>query len=790
MHRSGNEGNRWFRSSATKLRPAAECGMSTAAIMLSTVLLWAGAPVWGQSTPSLRSVRPLGIAPGTTTNVTIKGGGLSGTPRLWTTLGSDTAAQIVESGSSASQAVFAVTLPTGVVPGLHALRVVTDGGASELRPFIVDELPAVLAAGDNHQPASAQSLQSPCAVSGAIPNLQRDYYRFDLPAGQRIAIEVFARRIGSPLDPVLTLFDDQGRELAAADDTPGLGGDCQLVYAPANATRCVLELRDVRYAGGDGHEYYLRIGDFPCLQSPVPLSVQRGTETSVEFAGIEVEGTPAANVAVPADWPLAWYPVAVRRAGGSTAAFTTLAVCDSPVAVDHEPNDTAEQSQRIQLGDQISGRLQAPGDRDRFLFTATQGQRFIFRGVTRQEGLPSDLVLTLFDASGKQIARADDDGVLEGRIDQNFAAAGDYALEVSDLLGRGGSAYGYRIDVEEYAPGFTLEVDLATLNVPAGGTVALPVQVTRRDYNGAIDLSVEGLPEGYRAAPARIGPGMKRTMLTITGPAGGAADLTAVRVIGTAEASGRRLTSEANTTAYMQGHWNDLPVVPPTLRRELALAGAPAGRLTLRIEPEEVTFGPNLTATVRVIATRAEDLKGDITLATNPDKEALPGNVTLELKPIPAGQNEIALQLSATEKAPLGPFSVALTGSIKLDKQTITAAAPVINYRLAAPFTLEVQPGAGTLTRGGQRSVLLRVHRNPAFTGAVKLTWKDLPAGVTVPETVIAPEQTAVEVPLSVGAEVSLAELPPLKLTAVAVDNDKLTATADLPKQKVESGGN
>lgn len=738
--------------------------------------------------PTISSIRPLAAAPGLTTELTLRGARLGQVRELRTSWG---VSAVLTEGEGAAErpddrATFPLTLPADAPLGIHALRVWGPNGVSSQRLFVVDDLPTVEPAARGLRWEEPSGIVPPCAVDGVMGNLERHYYQFSAAAGERWSFEVLARRIGSTLDPTLILYQADGRQLASSDDVPGLGGDCQLVYRCEQTGTYVLELRDIRYRGGEGAVYRLRVGDFPCIQATLPMAVRRGTTAVVAFAGIDEEVEPA-SVTVPEDWPHPWFAVPARRPGGSGCGFTLLTVSDQEEVVETEPNDPPEQAQVLAPGVNINGRLQTPGDVDRFRFTATKGARWVFTGMTRREGVPTDLVLRLLDAEGKQLAQADDDGVEEGRLDHTFAADGEYVLVVSDLLHRGGPAYCYRVLMSPYAPAFTLAVEGDALNVPAGGTVQLPVQVQRRDFNGEIDLLVEGLPAGYVAAPVRIGAGMKQGVLTITASSDAApAPLTPVRIIGTATVNGAELRVVADAAEWLRGQWNKLAVVPPSTRGELAAAGAPAGRFALRVEPEEVVFGRDLKATVTIRAERSEGLDGEIKLATLPDKGALPDQVALELKPIPKGEAAVTLEFSAKEKAPLGRFSVVLIGTLQQEKQTFTAPTPSIQYRLDPPLQVRVDVGEAKLTRGNSARWRVSVTRNPALAGVVKLTWKGLPAGVTASEVELAAEQSEGEVELTVAADAAQGEAGDITLTAAAGDKGQYQVETRLPKVTIE----
>ena len=165
--------------------------------------------------------------------------------------------------------------------GFHALRLATAQGLSNLRLFCVDDLPQVMQKPDNHTRETAQPLTAPCVVAGKTANEANDYYKITVAAGQRLSFEVLGRRLGSPIDPQLTLFDARtGRELRGghSNDAPGLQTDPRLTYTFKDAGDYFVEMRDVSYKGGEDYFYRLRIGDFPCATTPLPLAIKRGCQ--------------------------------------------------------------------------------------------------------------------------------------------------------------------------------------------------------------------------------------------------------------------------------------------------------------------------------------------------------------------------------------------------------------------------------------------------------------------------------------------------------------------------------
>lgn len=95
----------------------------------------------------------------------------------------------------------------------------------------------------------------PTAVSGRLlkPN-EVDVYHVDLKAEEKILVEVFADRLGSPIDASLELRDDKGARLAQVDDV--VGADPKLEYtAPKKDSRVTIAVSDA-LRRGDEHRLY------------------------------------------------------------------------------------------------------------------------------------------------------------------------------------------------------------------------------------------------------------------------------------------------------------------------------------------------------------------------------------------------------------------------------------------------------------------------------------------------------------------------------------------------------
>ncbi|HUG91109.1 MAG TPA: PPC domain-containing protein, partial [Planctomycetaceae bacterium] len=650
-----------------------------------------------------------------------------------------------------------ITVPAEAAVGVHGLRVVTQAGVSALRLFVVDDLPSVAAKTDNKSRDAAQELALSVAVDGYVDGLSYHYFKFRAEAGQRIAFDVLARRIGSPLDPIIRLLDSAGRDLAYSDDEPGLMSDAQLCHTFKDAGEYFIEIRDIQYRGSANHVYRLRIGDFPCVTVPYPLAAKRGSEVTLTFAGADAEQIEPVTVRVPEDPDLTAVTVGARRAGGNASGLVSLLVSDTAEFVETEPNNAAEQANRVELGASLNGRFDQPGDVDRYVFAAKKGQALTFTSTSRQLGSPVYLKLRLLKADGGQVAAVDDPATTEPVLTSTIPEDGDYTLLVEELVGFGGSRYVYRIETSAGTPRFTLSASADALNVPANGTLQVDVTAARAGYNGPIAVAATNLPAGITSTPTVIGAGQTKVGLTLTAAADvEAGKLSEVAIVGTAPIGGSEFRATASVADAIKAANNAIPWAPAALARSAALAAAPKPPFGLRTEPQQIVFGRNLKASVKVIAERGEGIDEEIALAL-PDPKAtglnLPGNVTAALKPVPKGQNEVEIEFTATDKAPLGEFTANFVATHKKGDATVTQPVPGVGLKLDEPFRLTLEVGEGKLTKGGELKVKVVAARNPAFAAPISVTVDNLPKGVTAEPVTIAADAAEAEITLKAAAD-------------------------------------
>ena len=95
--------------------------------------------------------------------------------------------------------------------------------------YAVDDLPDAAEGEPNDDRENARAVPWPCVVNGRINKPgDIDVFRLAAPAGASLMVEVWARRLGSPLDSVVRVTDAAGKVLAWNDDLMAKDGQLQL----------------------------------------------------------------------------------------------------------------------------------------------------------------------------------------------------------------------------------------------------------------------------------------------------------------------------------------------------------------------------------------------------------------------------------------------------------------------------------------------------------------------------------------------------------------------------------
>ena len=227
-----------------------------------------------KSSPQILLTAPLGVARGETIKLLLRGTGLSEASEVRVEVGERTLAAQIKSKSKSpaaeplqvkkvgdTQVEIEFELPADAPAGDANIVIVTPEGATQphaLRVF--DPTESVTEKEPNGGFRNAQEINLPTTVRGMIgdPN-DVDVFRFVGKKGQRLSAEVIADRLNSPLDSLLTVYDQAGHLLATNDDSAA-GSDSLLHLTLAADGIYFVTLVDANGRGGPFYAYLLKIG--------------------------------------------------------------------------------------------------------------------------------------------------------------------------------------------------------------------------------------------------------------------------------------------------------------------------------------------------------------------------------------------------------------------------------------------------------------------------------------------------------------------------------------------------
>jgi hypothetical protein len=676
---------------------------------------------WPSSTlraapPTLRELAPSGGQRGRTIEVTLVGDHLPRDLQLLSTLPGKV--QAITPEDSKGPPRFRVELPLEARPGYYPVRVRTADGLSAPRVFAVGEYAEITLSAGNEDPVRAAVLRLPVTVNGHLNPADRRYFQFPARAGERWSFEVEARRLGSDIDPLLHLSAVGGRELATANDTPGLGGDCRLDFpAPKDGTY-LLTLQDYTYRGQGA--YRLKAGQFASPAALFPLGGPRNQVLTVTQVGGNLATPVPCTLTVHAAPNVGRTAVVLAEPLGP-AVVRPFAVSDLPEFL--EPADSAKP---LSIHDPavINGVVSRHGEIDRYPLLLPPG-KWTAEVEAVELGSTLDPLLTV--SINGTVATKTNEGVTPRAAFTVPVGAKAVAVSVEDLNRRGGVTFGYRLKIDKARPDYRLRITTPLVNLPRGGSALVRVEVERLGFTEPIQLSIEG-PPGVQARGGLIPAGGADGTLLVR--ANGDADLRAgeLHIWGNGGSPASPLRRRARGAPANENPWiarehaTELPMaVTRPLPVQLSWGPAVSARLT-------APFGTDLSLPVKVVRKGAE-AQDPIVVESAPP----PASFSLLPITIEKGKTSGVVKLMVRELAPGGGRTlpgvrdVYFTGKLKIEGVEREIPLPPLAVDVVAPFQVEVPTPELTLTPGGTASLPIVVRRVAPFDSPVTVRLDHLP---------------------------------------------------------------
>ncbi len=691
--------------------------------------------------PVLNKLEPWGAQRGKAVTLTIAGQALTEGAKVITTL----PGTFTPLTPSMGRLSYLVELKADAPVGLYPIRLDTPNGLSNVLLFSLGDFMEI----DEADAAAIE--QIPVTVNGTLKAAQIDSYKIHGKAGERRVIEVEARRIGSAIDPALRILDSAGKPLMRVDDTPGLGVDCRIDFTFPREGDYTVEIHDTRFSDQTVNFYRLKMGAYSYAGAMFPLGWKRGEAVEVELSG--------GNLAA---------PVKVKPEGAWVRFANSVGSMPLPFVLGERPESlepAGEGPHALAPGTVLNGRIGKPGERDRYRFAVTAGKDYLVELGARGLGTSRlDGVITVYDAAGKRIDSAGD--VPPKQSVFATIAAGDVAsdpylifraprdakevqIAVEDIAGAGGAAYGYRLTAREQPPDFEISLATPYINVPAGSTATVSVNVERRGFEGPVQLSVANAGDDLEVSggtvPGEIvladGRGLsRRGVLAISAKPGAKARTTDLEIWGEAKLpDGSVIRRKALGPGMITPIRGTLGFVDPNRRNQNKPFTAPWLGLGLpaRVVASESAGALEVAGPrrVRIVQGMRHDFAWTFAsktpgvrapMAVTPDT---PGALDLRLTDRAAGERKAGagtLTMNTTIGTPASTFDVILSARAGAGMEEETLYAPAVTVEVVQGYYVdEPKQAADKLELIGQ------VRREAGFNMPVTIAPDALPLGIT-----------------------------------------------------------
>jgi hypothetical protein len=709
-------------------------------IALAALTALVTGPLAVAADPNFARISPQGGQIGTEVPVTITGARLADAQELMLYYPGITVSDLKAEADNKITAKFVIA--PGCRIGIHALRIRTASGISDLRTFNVGPLTEVSEKEPNNDIAAPQPVQLDSTVNGVVQSEDTDYFVVEAKKGERVTAEIEGIRLGTAFfDPYLAILDHSHKELVRSDDAALVWQDGIVSIVAPQDGKYIVQVREIAYGGNGNCFYRLHVGRFPRPMAVVPAGGKPGETVEVRWLG-DVLGERKEAVKLPEQVERA-FGLFAKDSHGVAPSPNAFHASELGNVLEVEPNNDAAQATPFEAPRALNGVISEPGDVDSFKFTAKKGQVFDVRVQGRSIRSPLDSLLTITNSKGRAVGSNDDTGGPDSYLRLNVPADDEYIISIRDHLDEGGPYHAYRIEVGPVQPRLTLGlperqqyVDV-TVTVPKGNRTAFLVSAQRTDFGGELAIEGRDLPPGLalQTVPMAANQTIVPVLLEASAEApmaGSLADIVGravdpnIKVEGHLEQDTMLVRGQNNRKVW--GHLAD----------RMALAVTEEVPYKIEVVQPKVPLVRNGSMNLKVVATRKEGFTAPIAVRMlyNPPGVGSAGSIT-----IPEGKNEAEIPLNANASAEMKSWKIAVMGQATVGNGPVLVSSQLADLEVAdAFFTLAFS--AAAVEQGNETTLVAKVTKNKDFEGKAKLELVGLPNEVTA-ESVEIDKETA-----------------------------------------------
>lgn len=680
--------------------------------------------------PSLGSISPRGAQRGTEVEVLFGGARLTDAQEILFYYPGITVKQFEVKADNQVRTVLAIAPDCRI--GIHAMRVRTASGISDLKTFSVGLLPEVAEKEPNNLFDQPQPVELGVTITGIVQNEDVDYFVVEARKGERITAEIEGLRLGmTTFDPYLAILDEQRFELTRSDDSALIWQDSIASIVAPKDGRYIIQVRESAGGGNGNCNYRMHVGRFPRPTATLPAGGKPGETLQVKWLG-DVLGERTESITLPND-PSQFYGLLAKDETGLSPSANVFRLNDLASVVEAEPNNAAAEATAFTAPGAANGVISQPGDIDHFRFAAKKGQVFDVRVHGRSVRSPLDSVLVITRKAGQGVGNNDDaNGMPDSYLRFTAPEDDEYIVIIRDHLNAGGVDYAYRVEVTPVQPRLTMSlperqqyVDV-TVSVPKGNRTAFLVNAARADFGGDVKVDIKDMPAGLALETVQMAANQTIVPVLLTAApqaplAGSLADVVGRPADESIKVEGHLLQD----TLLVRGQ-NNRKVWGHEAYR-MALAVTEVSPFAIEVVQPKVPLVRNGAMQLKVVATRKEGFNAPIAVRMlyNP-----PGVGSAGSTQIPEGKTEAVIDLNANNQAEIKSWKIAVMGEATVGNGPVLVSSQLADLEIAdAYFSFAFSPAA--VEQGKETDVVIKMAKTKDFEGPAKVELLGLPNEVT-----------------------------------------------------------
>ncbi len=539
---------------------------------------------------------------------------------------------------------FKITLPADLPPGIYDVRSLGYFGLSTARPFMViskgaDEISETK---DHSSQETAMPLALETGVAGTTNNKGIDWYKISGKKGQRLMIQLWAERLDSKVDGLISVYDSSGRELES--NRRHFSKDPFIDFTPPADGDYFITVSDTLYQGSTQYFYRLKASTDPHIDFVFPPAGSAGKKEQFTLFGrnlpgaslgenLSLKGKALGALETQIDLPAtvsvapgfhsgtprqALLPGFYYRHGKSNQ--TRIGFATAPVIIENPKIE----KQKITLPCEIAGRFDQPGDADTFRFSAKKGDTYWVETISDRIESNTDTYVLIHKITKNdkgvetlsKVVENDDpqsyyaptqfDDLNVDSLDSAvlFTAAQDseYQISIINQLAGGSPAHLYRLAIRKPQADFQLisghertkiinnDAFPAAPLLRRNGSLVYRIIALRNDgYEGEITITASGLPKGVTAKPLILSDKSREGFITLKAAPNAPAWTGAIKIIGSATIADKKVQHEARSASILWGRrvFAGAHQVRSRLDKEIVLSVSDKEIAPASIEPVE-----------------------------------------------------------------------------------------------------------------------------------------------------------------------------------------------------------